>query len=72
MVAFAALCTASAHHGMGVHAGELGIEDTTLGMLLLLVGQSVIAISMGLSKCAVAAFLMRIVVKKWYAPCPTN
>ncbi|KAJ5614974.1 hypothetical protein N7537_000088 [Penicillium hordei] len=66
MVAFAALCTASAHHGMGVHAGELGIEDTTQGMLLLLVGQSVIAISMGLSKCAVAVFLMRIVVKKWH------
>ena len=57
---------------MGVHAGELGIEDTTQGMLLLLIGQSVIAISMGLSKCAVAAFLMRIVVKKWYAPHLTN
>mgnify|MGYP001635876464 CR=1 FL=1 len=68
MVAFTALCTAAAHYGMGVHSGELSVDQTTHGMLLLLAGQSIIAISMGLSKCAVAAFLMRIVVKKWYVP----
>ncbi|KAJ5382274.1 hypothetical protein N7517_000185 [Penicillium concentricum] len=66
MVAFSGLCTASAHHGMGVHASEIAVEETPQGMLLLLIGQSVISISMGLSKCAVAAFLMRIVVKRWH------
>ncbi|KAJ5493721.1 hypothetical protein N7463_009808 [Penicillium fimorum] len=66
MVIFSGLCTAAAHHGMGVHANKLGVEETPQGMLLLLVGQSVIAIAMGLSKCAVAAFLMRIVVKTWH------
>lgn len=66
MVAFASLCTASATYGMGVHAGKLSVDESTHGMLLLLVGQSVIAIAMGLSKCAVSAFLMRIVIYKWY------
>ena len=66
MIVFAGLCTGSAFHGMGVHADLLNTEETVHGMLLLLIGQSVISIAMGLSKCAVAAFLMRIVVKKWY------
>ncbi|KAL4953577.1 hypothetical protein BDW69DRAFT_184368 [Aspergillus filifer] len=66
MVAFAGLCTASATYGMGVHASDLTDEEISRGMLLLLSGQSVIAIAMGISKCAVAAFLMRIVVNKWH------
>lgn len=66
MAAFAGLCTGAAHYGMGVHADHLEVDESTHGMLLLLAGQSVIAIAMGLSKCAVAAFLMRIVVKKWF------
>lgn len=66
MVAFAGLCTASAEYGMGVHATDLSTDEQVKGMLLLLAGQSVIAVSMGISKCAVAAFLMRIVVSKWY------
>ncbi|CAI7599697.1 unnamed protein product [Penicillium glandicola] len=66
MVVFSALCTAAAQYGMGVHAGVLSVEETTHGMLLLLIGQSVISIAMGLSKTAVVAFLMRIVVKKWH------
>ncbi|KAL3474274.1 hypothetical protein BJX99DRAFT_271806 [Aspergillus californicus] len=66
MVAFAALCTASATYGMGVHATELSADDTSHGMLLLLTGQSVVAVAMGVSKCAVATFLMRIVVNKWH------
>ena len=72
MAAFSALCTASAHYGMGVHADELSENESIHGMLLLLIGQSVISISMGLSKCAVAAFLMRIVVKKWSVPYPNK
>ncbi|KAL4874554.1 hypothetical protein BJY04DRAFT_225864 [Aspergillus karnatakaensis] len=66
MAAFAGLCTASATYGMGVHASELSTEEQSRGMLLLLTGQSVIAISMGFSKWAVGAFLMRIVVSKWH------
>ncbi|KAJ5106125.1 hypothetical protein N7456_002800 [Penicillium angulare] len=66
MVAFAGLCTASAEYGMGVHATDLSTDEQVKGMLLLLAGQSVIAVSMGISKCAVAAFLMRIVVSKWH------
>lgn len=65
MAAFAGLCTASATYGMGVHASDLTFHQNTHGMLLLLAGQSVIAIAMGVSKCAVSAFLMRIVVNKW-------
>ena len=34
-------------------------------MLLLLSGQSVVAIAMGVSKFAVGVFLLRIVVNKW-------
>ncbi|KAL4928050.1 uncharacterized protein BDV17DRAFT_298785 [Aspergillus undulatus] len=66
MVAFAGLCTASAMYGMGVHATELTVEEQSHGMLLLLSGQSVVSIAMGVSKCAVSAFLMRIVVNKWH------
>ncbi|KAL4907811.1 hypothetical protein BDW74DRAFT_189220 [Aspergillus multicolor] len=66
MVAFCALCTASATYGMGVHADLLSQHQNSHGMLLLLVGQTVISIAMGLSKCAVTAFLMRIVVNKWH------
>ncbi|KAL4920481.1 hypothetical protein BDW62DRAFT_198795 [Aspergillus aurantiobrunneus] len=68
MLAFSGLCTASAMHGMGVHASNLTTDEQSKGMLLLLSGQSVIAIAMGVSKCAVGVFLMRIVVNKWYLP----
>lgn len=65
MIAFAGLCTGSALYGMGVHRDLLSTDENAQGMLLLLAGQSVVAIAMGTSKCAVAAFLMRIVVKRW-------
>lgn len=70
MVAFAALCTAAALSGMGTHFDKLTQDEFSHGMLLLLAGQSVVSIAMGLSKCAVAAFLMRILVKTWYARHP--
>ncbi len=66
MVAFAALCTASATYGMGVHAEFLSVHESSRAMLLLLSGQSVVAIAMGVSKFAVGVFLLRIVVNKWY------
>ena len=50
MAAFAGLCTASATYGMGVHAADLTFHQSTNGMLLLLAGQSVIEIAMGVSK----------------------
>ncbi|BCS25357.1 uncharacterized protein APUU_50068S [Aspergillus puulaauensis] len=66
MVAFAGLCTGSAAYGMGVHAEFLSQHETSRAMLLLLSGQSVVAIAMGISKFAVGVFLLRIVVSKWH------
>ncbi|PLB42583.1 uncharacterized protein BDW47DRAFT_121684 [Aspergillus candidus] len=66
MVAFAALCTAAAMTGMGTHYDKLSPDEFSRGMLFLLAGQSVVSLAMGLSKCAVAAFLMRILVKTWH------
>ena len=65
MCAFACLISASVHYGMGTHVDQLDIEQITHGILMLLIGQSCIALAMGLSKCAVAIFLMRIVNKTW-------
>lgn len=67
MVGFVGLCTGAVHSGMGVHADQLTPDQMAHGMLLLLSGQTVISFAMGTSKWAVAAFLMRIVVKKWWA-----
>ncbi|TVY26086.1 hypothetical protein LHYA1_G004285 [Lachnellula hyalina] len=66
MCAFACLISASVHYGMGTHVDQLDIEQITHGILMLLIGQSCIALAMGLSKCAVAIFLMRIVNKTWH------
>lgn len=65
MVAFAVLCTVSAHHGMGVHISNLDLDEAAKAKLYLLIGQVVVSLPMGTSKWAVAAFLMRIVVKSW-------
>ena len=65
LTVFGALCTASATYGMGVHVQDLTIDEIVTGVKILVVGQSVISMAMGLSKCAVAAFLMRILVKPW-------
>ncbi|TVY43173.1 hypothetical protein LOCC1_G003191 [Lachnellula occidentalis] len=63
MCAFACLISASVHYGMGTHVDKLDIDQITHGVLMLLIGQTCIALAMGLSKCAVAIFLMRIVTK---------
>ncbi|KAJ5887854.1 hypothetical protein N7495_007895 [Penicillium taxi] len=65
MVIFVSLCTASATYGMGVHAWYLTESQKAHGMLLLLCGQSVISMAMGLSKSAVSLFLLRIVIQRW-------
>jgi hypothetical protein len=65
MAAFSAMISASVYYGMGTHVEFLSIDQITTGILMLLIGQFLIAISMGLSKCAVAVFLMRIVNKTW-------
>jgi len=65
MCAFSGLISASVHYGMGIHVQFLDIEQITRGILMLLIGQCCIAIAMGLSKCAVAVFLTRIVTTTW-------
>ncbi|TVY55497.1 Satratoxin biosynthesis SC1 cluster protein 4 [Lachnellula cervina] len=66
MCAFTCLISAAVHYGMGTHVGLLDVEQITHGVLMILIGQSCIALAMGLSKCAVAIFLMRIVTKTWH------
>ncbi|KAL3421407.1 hypothetical protein PVAG01_07852 [Phlyctema vagabunda] len=66
LLAFTGMITASVNYGMGVHATDLSIGEIVTGIKLLLVGQFLVAISMGLSKCAVAVFLIRIVAKLWH------
>lgn len=65
MTAFAACISRSVAYGMGTHASQLNLDDDSHGILWLLIGQFIIAIAMGISKCAVAVFLLRIVNKAW-------
>ncbi|TVY88101.1 hypothetical protein LAWI1_G005889 [Lachnellula willkommii] len=66
MLAFACLISAAVHYGMGTHVDQLDINQVTHGVLMILIGQSAVALAMGLSKTAVAIFLMRIVTKTWH------
>ncbi|TVY16995.1 hypothetical protein LARI1_G003330 [Lachnellula arida] len=66
MLAFACLISAAVHYGMGTHVSQLDIDQVTHGVLMILIGQSAVALAMGLSKTAVAIFLMRIVTKTWH------
>jgi len=50
---------------MGVHIEELSANEVVIGVKLLIIGQFFVAITMGLSKCAVAVFLLRIIVQTW-------
>lgn len=65
MTAFAACISRSVAYGMGTHAAELTVADNSHGILWLLIGQFIISIAMGISKCAVAVFLLRIVNQTW-------
>ncbi|ESZ91940.1 hypothetical protein SBOR_7685 [Sclerotinia borealis F-4128] len=66
MMAFAACTSRSVSYGMGTHASQLTIDNNSNGILWLLIGQFLIAVAMGVSKCAVAVFLIRIVIKTWH------
>lgn len=66
MTTFAGLCTAAATYGMGVHVQYLTIDEIATGIKILVIGQSVVSLAMGISKVAVVVFLMRILVKKWW------
>jgi len=55
----------SAHYGLGSHGAFLSVDQIVNGQLMLIIGQFFVSFAMGLSKCAVAIFLMRIVVIKW-------
>ena len=67
MFAFSIICTISAQHGLGIHMADITpLTEFSIGMKAFLMGQSVISIAMGTSKCAVAVFLIRILNKTWY------
>ncbi|KAF7959487.1 hypothetical protein EAE96_001103 [Botrytis aclada] len=66
MTTFAACITRSVSYGMGTHASALTVADNSHGILWLLIGQFIIAVAMGISKCAVAVFLLRIVNQTWH------
>ncbi|KAI0007130.1 hypothetical protein F4779DRAFT_643457 [Xylariaceae sp. FL0662B] len=59
---FVALFTASSVHGFGQHVHDITAHDVRMATKIELVGQFVVSLAMGLSKAAVAMFLMRIVV----------
>lgn len=56
----------SSVYGFGQHNTDITAEDLRKAMEVELIGQFFISIAMGLSKVAVAAFLMRIIVARWY------
>lgn len=67
MFAFAIICTIAAQHGFGIHLDDIQPpSEFSVAMKTFLVGQSVVSLAMGTSKCAVAVFLLRIVNKMWY------
>ncbi|KAF4301656.1 hypothetical protein GTA08_BOTSDO09042 [Botryosphaeria dothidea] len=67
MLAFAIICTVAAQHGLGIHMKDiLPASEWSVGMRTFLIGQSVISMAMGTSKCAVAVFLIRILNKTWH------
>ncbi|KKY22004.1 hypothetical protein UCDDS831_g03840 [Diplodia seriata] len=67
MFAFSIICTISAQHGLGIHMADITpLTEFSIGMKAFLMGQSVISIAMGTSKCAVAVFLIRILNKTWH------
>ncbi|QSZ32156.1 hypothetical protein DSL72_001727 [Monilinia vaccinii-corymbosi] len=66
MMVFAACISRSVAYGMGAHASAMTLDDRARGIFWLLIGQFFVSIAMGISKCAVTAFLMRIVNKTWH------
>ncbi|KAL1626314.1 hypothetical protein SLS56_006982 [Neofusicoccum ribis] len=68
MITFSIICTVAAQHGFGIHMSDIKpLSEFSIAMKTFLIGQSVIAVAMGTSKCAVAVFLVRIVNKMWHS-----
>jgi hypothetical protein len=51
---------------MGQHSGDLTTEMFAKSMFFILLAEAFGALAIGMGKIAVALFLMRIVVSKWY------
>lgn len=68
LTAFVSMCTVGAHYGLGRPTIESTPDQYSKGMFLFLNAQLLVSVAMFTSKIAVAAFLMRIVVVRWYAP----
>ncbi|KAI1377155.1 hypothetical protein F4677DRAFT_417532 [Hypoxylon crocopeplum] len=56
----------SSVYGFGQHTTDISPEDVRMATLIELIGQFAVSLAMGLSKTAVAMFLMRIVVAIWH------
>ncbi|KAI1452433.1 hypothetical protein F4805DRAFT_472420 [Annulohypoxylon moriforme] len=63
---FVALMIVSSIYGFGQHTNDISLEDIRMATKIELVGQFVVSLAMGLSKTAVAMFLMRIIVAVWH------
>ncbi|KAI1767874.1 hypothetical protein GGR53DRAFT_525483 [Hypoxylon sp. FL1150] len=63
---FTVLMIVSSAYGFGQHNTDINADDLRKAMEVELIGQFFISIAMGLSKVAVAAFLMRIIVARWH------
>ncbi|KAI2607900.1 hypothetical protein GGR54DRAFT_395521 [Hypoxylon sp. NC1633] len=63
---FTALMIASSIYGFGQHTTDISPEDVRMATKVEVIGQFAVSLAMGLSKTAVAMFLMRIVVVAWH------
>ncbi|KAI1774371.1 hypothetical protein F4818DRAFT_80454 [Hypoxylon cercidicola] len=63
---FVVLMIVSSVYGFGQHTTDITAEDIRKATKIEVVGQFTISLAMGLSKTAVASFLMRIVVEVWH------
>lgn len=65
MAIFAALTTVACIHGMGRHVDDLETAQFSDAMLLIMCGQFVVSLAIGMGKVVVAVFLLRIVTSTW-------
>lgn len=63
---FVVLMIISSIYGFGQHTMDISAEDVRKATKIEVISQCVVSLAMGLSKTAVAAFLMRIIVAAWH------
>lgn len=63
---FVILMIVSSVYGFGQHTTDITAEDIRKATKIEVLAQFFISLAMGLSKTAVAAFLLRIIVVVWY------